>query len=63
MSVVSTLGAPPGKYKEQDNVFAPGYNVTRDDLVKDGTGKSCRPLLVYGVTIENIGHDTPPVIS
>ena len=62
MSVVSTLGLPPGKYKEQDNVFAPGDNVTRDDLVKDGIGNVAYPLLLYGVTIENIGHDTPPVI-
>ena len=63
MSVVSTLGAPPGKYKEQDNVFAPGYNVTRDDLVKDGIGKFEYPSLLAGVTIENNDHGTPPVIS
>lgn len=63
MSVVSTYGVPPGKYKKQDNVFEPGYNVTRDDLVKDGIGNCECPSLLYGVTIENIGHGTPPVIS
>ena len=68
MSVVSTLGASDGtpgfgKYKEQDNVFAPGYNVARDDLVKDGIGYVDRVLLLYGVTIENNDHGTPPVIS